>query len=76
MACAMLTQECNPEANIIWGVAFDSELEDEIRITIIATSFADENATAAAAADEKDAQAEEKKPVSEWDGFLDDMFGN
>ena len=78
MACAMLTQECNPDANIIWGVAFDAELEDEIRITIIATSFADENGTAgsSASADEKDAKEEEKKPVSEWDGFLDDMFGN
>ena len=77
MACAMLTQECNPEANIIWGVAFDSELEDEIRITIIATSFGDENVTAAsvAAANATEDKAEEKKPVSEWDGFLDDMFG-
>ena len=77
MACAMLTQECNPDANIIWGVAFDAELEDEIRITIIATSFGDENVTAAsaAAAAEGAAKEEEKKPVSEWDGFLDDMFG-
>ena len=26
-------------ANIIWGVAFDPELEDELRITLLATGF-------------------------------------
>ncbi len=81
-ACSMLTEECNPEASIIWGVAFDPELEDEIRITIIATNFtkvAGEVANGRAAAeDAQKAENEEtpKKPVSEWDGFLDDMFGN
>ena len=80
-ACSMLTEACSPDANIIWGVAFDPELEDEIRITIIATSFsnlgdeiaASRNANGDAKAEQK---SEEKKPVSEWDGFLDDMFGN
>ena len=76
MACSMLTNECNPDASIIWGVAFDPELEDEIRITIIATKFADGGIPAREGAD-KDAEADaeaEKKPVSEWDSFLDDMF--
>ncbi len=80
VACSMLTEACNPNANIIWGVAFDPELEDEIRITIIATSFqtvgaATAKADAAVDADDK-TEEEVKKPVSEWDGFLDDMFGN
>ncbi len=76
MACSMLTDECNPDASIIWGVAFDPELEDEIRITIIATNFADAGVPAREGA-AKDAEADEeaeKKPVSEWDSFLDDMF--
>ncbi len=36
---AMITSEAHPDANIIWGVAFDPELEDEMRISIIATGF-------------------------------------
>lgn len=39
LASTMIANECNPEANIIWGVAFDPELEDEMRITIVATGF-------------------------------------
>ena len=34
-----MENEANPEANIIWGVSFDSELEDEMKVTIIATGF-------------------------------------
>jgi cell division protein FtsZ len=39
LASTLISQEANPDANIIWGVAFDNELEDEMRITIIATGF-------------------------------------
>ncbi len=39
LASSIIAQEAHPEANIIWGVAFDPELEDEMRITIIATGF-------------------------------------
>ena len=38
-ASSMISAEANPEANVIWGVAFDPELEDEMRITIVATGF-------------------------------------
>ena len=38
-AAAMITGEANPDANVIWGVAFDEELEDSMRVTIIATGF-------------------------------------
>jgi cell division protein FtsZ len=39
MASTLIANEAHPDANIIWGVAFDPELEDEMRITIIATGF-------------------------------------
>jgi cell division protein FtsZ len=39
LACSMIANEAHPDASVIWGVAFDPELEDEIRITIIATGF-------------------------------------
>ena len=35
----MLTNEANPDATIIFGAAFDETLEDEMRITLIATGF-------------------------------------
>ncbi len=34
-----ISQAVHPEANIIFGVAFDESLEDEIKITVIATGF-------------------------------------
>jgi cell division protein FtsZ len=39
IASAMISAEANPDANIIWGVAFDPDLEDEMKITIVATGF-------------------------------------
>ena len=39
VATTMIANEASPDANIIFGVAFDPELEDEMRITIIATGF-------------------------------------
>ena len=39
LATTMVYNEASPDANIIWGVAFDPELDDEIKITLIATGF-------------------------------------
>ena len=39
LASSLIAQEAHPDANVIWGVAFDPELEDEMHITIIATGF-------------------------------------
>ena len=44
-ASAMITEEAHPDANIIWGVVFDPELDDEMKITIIATGFDHKNKT-------------------------------
>jgi len=38
-AANLVATEANPEANIIWGAAFDPNLEDEMRVTVIATGF-------------------------------------
>ena len=40
VASSMIAAEASPEANVIWGVNIDRELEDEMHITIIATGFA------------------------------------
>ncbi len=39
IACSMIADEAHPDANIIFGASFDPTLEDEMRITIIATGF-------------------------------------
>ncbi len=52
-ASNMIYEEAHPDANIIWGAAFDPSLQDEMRVTVIATGFLAENAdnnTAKAAA--------------------------
>ncbi len=38
-ASTMITEEAHPDANVIWGASFDNTLEDEMRITVIATGF-------------------------------------
>ncbi len=38
-AANLVQQAANPDANIIFGAAFDDTLEDEIRVTVIATGF-------------------------------------
>lgn len=38
-AVAMITNEAHPDANIIFGAAFDQALEDEMIVTLVATGF-------------------------------------
>ena len=35
----LITQSAHPDANIIWGTAFDENLSDEMRVTVVATGF-------------------------------------
>ena len=39
IASSMIREQGHPDANIIWGAAFDESLEDEIRVTVVATDF-------------------------------------
>ena len=36
-AASLITNAAHPEANIIWGAAFDENLKDEMSITVSAT---------------------------------------
>ena len=46
-SAANLVQEAaHPDANIIFGASFDSDLQDEIRVTVIATGFSEPAASA------------------------------
>ena len=60
LACSMITDECSADASVIFGVGFDQELEDEMRITIIATGFTKKNdGTVSAKAAKAEAAVEE-----------------
>lgn len=41
IASTMIAEQADPEANIIWGAAFDESMDDEMSVTVIATGFAD-----------------------------------
>ena len=49
-AANLVQEAAHPEANIIFGAAFDDTLEDELRVTVIATGFDEKEETAAAPA--------------------------
>ena len=66
LAATMIANECNPDASVIWGVAFDQNLEDEMRITIIAAGFDN---------DEDAKEPEKKDPNARLDEKdVDDIF--
>ncbi len=67
-AATMIAAECNADASVIWGVAFDSSLEDEMKITIIAAGFAPES-------EDKPEENKTAAPVSTEDA-IDDLLGN
>ena len=65
IASNMIYEEAHPDANIIWGARFDPNLEDEMRVTIIATGF-DKIKAAEIAASKTVIQSEEKtSPAAE-----------
>ena len=39
IAASIIQREAHPDAMVIWGVAFDETLEDEMKVTVIATGF-------------------------------------
>jgi cell division protein FtsZ len=39
-ASSMISSQTDSDANIIWGAAFDESMDDQIRVTVIATGFA------------------------------------
>ena len=66
IAASLVQQAANPDANIIFGSVFDESLEDEIRVTVIATGFDEEQQKGGAGASatfrpvKEEAKAEEE----------------
>ena len=92
VATTMISKEASPDANVIFGVAFDPELEDEMRITIVATGFEkkDEDTRGfvrntrpatrpVVETKARPAVKQEPTPVQKDDDFkslMDELFGN
>ena len=85
VACSMVQSEAHPDANVIFGVAFDPNLEDEMRVTVIATGFDSAHksmqtsaeaqaAPAAAKAESADSTAEASKNEQSDELISDDDF--
>lgn len=80
-AANLIQEAAHPEANIIFGAAFDENMDDELRVTVIATGFdnhpgnlkAEEKAAAgglySTAAEKADSEAAAEKPNDEDDPF-------
>ncbi len=60
-AANLVQEAAHPDANIIFGATFDPSLQDEIRVTVIATGF--EEAPASATASESAVSAAPGMPV-------------
>jgi len=70
-AASLVQDAVHPDALTIFGATFDESLDDEIRVTVIATGFADgKSAAAAAPAEEK--KAAEAKPSIEPINYEED----
>ena len=85
-AANLISKEANPEANIIWGAAFDNNLEDEMKVTVVATGFEPEKKQTEArvvrpvvtpVAEAAEEAAKEEAPVKESsDNGIDDDLKN
>ena len=64
LASSMISREAHPDANVIWGLAFDDSLDDEMRVTIIATGF-DNKEAASETAEAPEARPEEQPAAAE-----------
>ena len=70
-AASLVQDAVHPDALTIFGATFDESMDDEIRVTVIATGFADgKSAAAAAPAEEK--KAAEAKPGIETINYEED----
>ena len=72
-AASIVQEAANPEANIIFGSTFDDSLQDEMRVTVIATGF-DERRSAAPRMGAFSSAVEKSKAAVEDDSDIDAIF--
>ena len=70
-AASLVQDAVHPDALTIFGATFDESMDDEIRVTVIATGF-DDGKSAAAAAPAEEKKAAESKPGIEPINYEED----
>ena len=70
-AASIVQEAANPEANIIFGSAFDDTLQDEMRVTVIATGFDEKKPTTRLGAF---SSGMERSKVEDDDNDIDAIF--
>ena len=76
-AASIVQEAANPDANIIFGSAFDDSLQDEMRVTVIATGFDVDKKAAPSTSSRTGAFSsgvEKNKPAVDDDNDIDAIF--
>jgi cell division protein FtsZ len=74
-AANIVMENANPEANIIFGAAFNDDLQDEMRVTVIATGFDEKRSKGAfSKLGEKTSVTVPTQDDDNWDKELIDLF--
>ena len=82
LAASMIHGHAHPDVNLIWGASLDSNLDDEMIITVIATGFEDahspggatKSAKTATETDEESDESESSGGEDNYDKFFDDII--
>ncbi len=72
-ASTLIAKTVHPDATIIWGVQLDENMEDEMRVTVIATGLGDSNGSSAIANDLKDILSKTAEAEEDDGDYLDVM---
>lgn len=72
-AATIITEEADPEANIIFGAGIDENLTDEVHITVIATGFEPPVKEEPKATEKEAAAPADEEPVRKTKLFTDDV---
>ena len=74
VAANLVQAAAHPEANIIFGASFDNDMEDEIRVIVIATGFDEDSQTVKAVAPQQQPAA--PAPVTVTETAKDSLFNS
>ncbi|MCR4748027.1 MAG: cell division protein FtsZ [Clostridiales bacterium] len=74
-ASELISGAAHPDANIIWGVSFDTSLQDEIIVTVVATGFGPEGFKHAKAVKEVAEDSDSHEDITNIMASDDDIMG-
>jgi len=80
-AATMVTGAADPDANVIWGISFDSNMVDSMKVTVIATGFENGGVAQPKEKEKSVASTKDELGVSSWtdvplndDDYLDSVI--